>query len=70
MLDFHENIRVSKTHSKYQEQPYPPEKNNYCISGPPKKIHVTFVEYSWNIQGILLYSISLEYYFGIFPEIS
>ena len=30
-----------------------------------KKRHVTFVEYSWSIQGIFLHSIFLEHYFGI-----
>ena len=30
-------------------------------------MHVTFVRYSWNNQGIFLYSIFLEHYFGIFP---
>ena len=32
-------------------------------------MHVTFVGYSWNIQGIFLYSIFLEHYLGIFPGI-
>ena len=31
---------------------------------------VTFVGYSWNNQGIFLYSIFLEHYLGIFPGIS
>ena len=35
-----------------------------------KKIHVIFVGYSWNIQGIFLYSIFPEYYLRIFPSIS
>ena len=30
-------------------------------------MHVTFVGYSWNIQGIFLYSIFMEYYFGNIP---
>ena len=37
---------------------------------PPKKKHVTLVGYSWNIQGIFIYSIFPEYYLEIFPEIS
>ena len=37
---------------------------------PPKKIHVTLVGYSWNNQGIFLYSVFPEHYFGIFPGIS
>ena len=37
---------------------------------PPKKMHVTFVGYSWNNRGIFLYSIFPEHYLGKFPEIS
>ena len=37
---------------------------------PPKKMHVTFVGYSWNNQGILLHSIFPEHYLGIFRGIS
>ena len=37
---------------------------------PPKKMHVTFLGYSWNNPGIFLYSIFPEYYLGIFPGIS
>ena len=55
-------------HSKYQGQPYPLQKTTIAFLDPPKKMHVTFVEYSWSIQGIFLYSIFLEHYFGI-PEI-
>ena len=33
-------------------------------------MHVTFVGYSWNNQGIFLYSIFLEHYLGVFPGIS
>ena len=44
--------------------------NYYCSLDPPKKIHVTFVGYSWNIQGIFLYSIFPENYLEIFPGIS
>ena len=49
MLDFHENIRFSKKHSEYQEQPYPLEKTTITYLDPPTKMHVTFVGYSWNI---------------------
>ena len=31
-------------------------------------MHLTFVGYSWNIQGIFLYSIFLEHYFGNIPR--
>ena len=37
---------------------------------PPKKMHVTLVGYSWNNQGVFLYSVFPEHYFGIFPGIS
>ena len=37
---------------------------------PSKKVDVTFVGYSWNNQGIFLYSIFPEHYLGIFPGIS
>ena len=70
LLDFHENIRFSKTLSKYQEQPYPLQKTAIVFLDPPKKIHVLFLGYSWNNQGIFLYSTIPEHYFGIFPGIS
>ena len=63
-LDFHENIRFSKTLSEYQEQPYPIEKTTIT------KRCVTFIGYSWNNQGIFLYSIFSEHYFRIFPRFS
>ena len=66
-LDFHENIRFSKTLSEYHEQPYPTEKTAIVFLDPPKKKRVTFVGYSWNSQVIFLYSIFPEHYFGIFP---
>ena len=68
-LDFHENIRFSKTLIEYQEQPYPLEKTTTVFLDPPKK-HVTFVGYSWNSHGIFLYSIFPAHYFGIFSGIS
>ena len=71
-LDFHENIRFSKTLTEYQEQyntQYPIQKTTTVFLDPWKK-RVTFVRYSWNSQGILLYSIFPEHYFGIFPGIS
>ena len=55
ILDFHENIRFSKTISECQEQSYPLEKNTFVFLDPPRKTHVTFVRYSWNNQGIFLY---------------
>ena len=70
LLDFHENIRFSKRLNEYQEQPYPLEKTAIVFLDPPKKCHVIFVGYSWNNQGIFLYSIFPEHYFGIFPRIS
>ena len=44
--------------------------NYCCISWSTKKKRVTFVGYSWNSQGIFLYSIFPGHYFGIFPGIS
>ena len=70
MLDFHENIRFSKTHSEYQEWPYPLEKTTVVFLDALQKMHLTFAKYSWNNQGIFLCSIFPEYYFGIFPGIS
>ena len=35
-LDFHENIRFSKTLSKYQEQSNPTEKTTIVLLDPPK----------------------------------
>ena len=62
-LDFHENIRFSKALSEYQEQPYPIEKTTIPYFDPPKKEkRVTLVGYSWNSQGIFLYSIFLGQY--------
>ena len=63
LLDFHENIRFSKTLSEYREQP----QLLFIFLDPPKKMHFTFVEYSWNIQEIFLYSIFPEHYFGNIP---
>ena len=62
-------IRFSKTQSEYQEQPCPPEKTTIVFLDPPKKIHVTFAGYSWNIQGMFLYSVFPEHYLGIFQGI-
>ena len=56
-------------HSKYQEQVFSLEKTTIVFLDPPKKMHVTFVGYSWNIQGILLYSFFPEHYLGMFPGI-
>ena len=63
LLHFRQNIRFSKTLSEYQEQPHP----LLVFLDPPKKMLVTFLGYSWNIQGILLYSIFPEHYFGNIP---
>ena len=69
-LDFYENIRFSKTPSECQKQLYPTEKSTIVFLDPPKKKSVTSVGHSWNNQGIFLYSIFPEHYFGIFPGIS
>ena len=63
-------MRFSKTHSEYQEQSYILEKITIAFLDPRKKMHVTFVGYSWKIQGIFLYSIFSEHYLGLFPRIS
>ena len=55
LLDFHENIRLSKTLSEYHEQPYTLKKTTIVFLDPPKKMRVTFVGYLWNNQGIFLY---------------
>ena len=65
---FLENIRFLKTLREYEEEPYPIEKTTIAFHDPPKKKRVTFVRYSWNSQGIFLYSIFAGYYFGISPE--
>ena len=70
LLDFHENIRFSKTLSEYQEQPNPQEKTTFVFLDPSKKLRVTFVGYSWDNKGIFLHSIFPEHYFEIFPRIS
>ena len=53
LLDFHENIRFSKTLSKYQEQPYPLEKTIHVFLDSPKKnacnIRRIFMEQPENI---------------------
>ena len=67
MIWLHENIRFSKTHSEYYEQPYPLEETAIVFLDPTKKMHVIFVGYLWNIQGIFLCSIFLEHYFGNIP---
>ena len=71
-LDFHENIRFSKTLSGYQEQSYPLEKTTIVFLDPPKKacnIRKIFMEQPgnfpiFNIPGTFS-GISL----GIFPNI-
>ena len=39
LLDFHENIRFSKTLNEYQEQPYPIQKATFLFLNPPKKAY-------------------------------
>ena len=46
IVDFHEYIRFSKTHSDYQEQSYPLEKTTIVFLDPPRKMNVTFVNYT------------------------
>ena len=46
LLHSHKKIRLSKTLSEYQEQPYALEKTIIVFLDPPKKICVTFVGYS------------------------
>ena len=70
LLHSHKKIRFSKTLSEYQEQPYALEKPIIVFLDPPKKMCVTFVGYSWNNQGIFLYSIFPEHCFVIFPGVS
>ena len=55
LLDFHENIRFSKTFREYQEQPYPLKVTTIVFLDPSKKMRVTFVGHSWNKQRIFLY---------------
>ena len=55
ILDFHKNIRFSKTLREYQEEPYPIEKTAVVFLDPPKKMRVTFV--GFNITGILFLNI-------------
>ena len=43
LLDFHENIRLSKTLNEYQEQSHPIEKATILFLNPPKKSVITFV---------------------------
>ena len=76
-LEFHENIKFSKTHSEYQEQPYLQEKATIVFFDLPKKcICRTFMEHSenisvFNIVGALYGNIHmgifiiLEHYMGI-----
>ena len=68
-LDFHENIRFSKTISEYQEQPHPTEKTNIVFFDPPKKecnIRRRFMEQpgnipTFNIPGTLFRNISRDF---------
>ena len=68
-LDFHENLRFSKTLSEYQEQPYPTEKTTILFLDPAKKecnIRRTFMEQPgnfpiFNIPGTLFRNIPLNF---------
>ena len=74
-LDFHENIRFSKTLSKYQEQLCPIEKTTLVFLDPPKKarnIRSIFMEQpgnipTFNIPGTLFQNISRNF-IGTFSE--
>ena len=74
-LDFHENIRFSKTLSEYQEQPYPLKKTTVVFLDPPKKacnIRRIFMEQPGNfpifsIPGTLFRNI-LRNFIGNFSE--
>ena len=37
LLDFHENIKFSKSLSEYEEQPYLLKKTTFVFLDPPKK---------------------------------
>ena len=74
LLEFHENIRFSKTLSEYQEQPQP----LFIFLDPPKKnafyIRRIFMEHSgnipiFNIPGTLFWEYSLEFYRELFSNI-
>ena len=70
ILDFHQNIRlILKALSQYQEQPYLLVKTTIVFLDPPKNMRVTLVGYSWNSQGIFLYSIFPGHYFVKLPKI-
>ena len=80
LLDFHENIRFSKTLGKYQEQPYLLEKTTNVFLDPSKKnacnIRRILMEQSgnipvFNIPGILFRNIprnSIGNFFRIYWE--
>ena len=80
-LDFHENIRFSKTLSEYQEQLYPTEKTIIVFLDPLKKacnIRRTFMEQPgnipiFNIPGTLFWNIPRNFignFFRIYGNIS
>ena len=80
LLDFHENIRFSKTFGEYQEQPYPLEKTAIVFLDPSKKngcnIHSIFMKQSgnipiYNIPGTLFRNITRNFignFFQIYWE--
>ena len=76
-LDFHENIRFSKTLSKYQEQPCTIEKTTIVFLDPPKNacnIRRIFMEQpenipTFNIPGTLFRNIKQNFTGNFFPNI-
>ena len=76
LLDFHETIRFSKTPNKYQQLPYPLDRENFCcISWSTKKeaynIHRIFMEQSgniliFNIPGTLFRNIPRNFIMNVF----
>ena len=61
-------MRFSKTHSEYQGQSYILGKTTIAFLDPPEKMHVTFVGYSWKIQGIFYIQYSRNIIWDYSPE--
>ena len=59
-------MRFSKTHSEYQS--YILGKTTIAFLDPPEKMHVTFVGYSWKIQGIFYIQYSRNIIWDYSPE--
>ena len=76
-LDFHENVRFSKTLSDYQEQPYPIKKTTIVFLDPPKiacNIRRIFMEQPgnipiFNIPGTLFWNIQRNFIGNFFADI-